>query len=251
MNLDLSSILLVIVAIAPGQFAQRSRDKLIPRSFAPQGVSGELAELVALGVATHGILIILASLILLASGWLCHRSPDYFFAVIDRLIAGRLWSQHIVETALVFSCYIFLSFVVSYFLGLAYGILGMKNSFTTLLFTKATWLTRWFGVKRLLEDKPIIYEVLPPPIDDSAQRCVFVEIEMKHNCGFYSGQVRQFAIVKDEEPHKPVYLIDVWFKPDRDSTYKELQTDGIMIDLADALTMSVQQVEVVAQSNSS
>ncbi len=73
---------------------------------------------------------------------------------------------------------------------------------------------------------------------------------MKDQRGFYSGQVSQFAIVKDEEPHKPIYLIDVWFKTDRESEYKKLQTGGIMIDLADVATMSVQQVAEVTQSDS-
>lgn len=247
MNLDLTTILLVIVAIAPGRFAQRSRDRFVPRSFAPQGVSGELAELVALGVATHGILIFLVSLVLSVAGWFRHGSPDYFFAVIDGLIAGRWWSEHILEAALAFSCYVFLSFAVSYFLGFVYGILGANSSLTKLLFANATWLTRWFGVTGLLGEKPIIYEVLNPLIQNGTQKSVFVEIEMKDQRGFYSGQVSQFAIVKDEEPHKPIYLIDVWFKQDRESAYKEVQTDGIMIDLADVATMSVQQLEEVIQ----
>jgi hypothetical protein len=53
---NLSAILLVIVAVIPGLFAQRTRNQLVPRSFATQGVTAELAELVALGVATRGIL---------------------------------------------------------------------------------------------------------------------------------------------------------------------------------------------------
>jgi len=29
---------------------------------------------------------------------------------------------------------------------------------------------------------------------------------MKGGLGFYSGQLSQFAIVKDEDPHKPIFL---------------------------------------------
>ena len=71
---------------------------------------------------------------------------------------------------------------------------------------------------------------------------VFVEIELRDEQGFYSGQVSQYAIVKDEEPHKPIVLIDVWFKQNRQSEYTKIDTDGILLDLADAIAVLVKQV---------
>jgi len=67
---------------------------------------------------------------------------------------------------------------------------------------------------------------------------------MKDGLGFYSGQLSQFAIVRDEEPHKPIFLIDVWFKQNRIDDYKSVETDGVMIDLAEAATLLVKQVDV-------
>ena len=80
MKFDFSTILLVIVAVIPGLFAQRIRNQLVPRSFAPQGASAELAELVALGISTHGILVFLSATILLLVGWLRKGNSDYFFS---------------------------------------------------------------------------------------------------------------------------------------------------------------------------
>jgi hypothetical protein len=71
---------------------------------------------------------------------------------------------------------------------------------------------------------------------------VYVEIECKDRRGFYSGQVSQYAIVKDEEVHKPIVLIDVWFKSTLESEYERVETDSIMLDLADAVAIRVKQV---------
>jgi hypothetical protein len=101
--------LLVIVAVIPGLFAQRTRNQLVPRSFATQGVTAELAELIALGVATHGILAFFGATIFLLVGWLHQGDPDYFFAQFDSLITSDWCSKHIVEASLIASGYIFIS----------------------------------------------------------------------------------------------------------------------------------------------
>ena len=246
MKFDLSTILIVIVAVIPGLFAQRTRNQLVPRSFAPQGASAELAELVALGVSTHGILAFLAAAILLVVGWLHKGNPDYCFSKLDSLIAGPWCSQHIVEASLLAAGYVFVSFFFSHWLGFFYGVLRSSSPFTKRLFANATWLRRRFGVTGLLGERPIIYEVLNPELDDGITRSVFVEIEMKNGLGFYSGQLSQFAIVKDDEPHKPIFLIDVWFKKERSDLYQSVETDGVMIDLADAATLLVKQVDASA-----
>ncbi len=244
MKFDVSTILLVIVAVIPGLFAQRTRNQLVPRSFAPQGASAELAELVALGVSTHGILAFLSAIILLLIGWLRKGNPDYFFSKFDSLIAGQWCSQHIVEASLIASGYVFVSFFFSHWLGFIYGVWRSNSPFTTKLLANATWLRKWFGVTGLLGERPIIYEVLNPALDHGTTKSVFVEVEMKESLGFYSGQLSQFAIVKDDEPHKPIFLIDVWFKKERSDDYESVETDGIMIDLADAATLLVKQVDV-------
>jgi len=246
LNFDFSTILIIIVAVIPGLFAQRTRNQLVPRSFAPKGASAELAEFVALGLATHGILAFLSAITLFLLGWLRNGDPDYFFSKLDSLIAGQWCSQHVIEAFLIASCYIFVSFFFSHWLGFIYGLLRLKSPFTTKLFANATWLRKWFGVTGLLGERPIIYEVLNPALDHGATKSVFVEVEMKDGLGFYSGQLSQFAIVRDEEPHKPIFLIDVWFKKERSDNYESVETDGIMIDLAETATLLVKQVNVSA-----
>jgi hypothetical protein len=243
LKFDLSTILLVIVAVIPGLFAQRTRNQLVPRSFTPQGASAELAELVALGVATHGILAFLSAIILLLVGWLRTGDPDYFFSKLDSPLTGQWCSQHIVEVSLIAFGYVIFSFFFSHLIGFINGFLRLKRPFPTMLIAKATWLWKWLGVQGPLSERPILYEVLSPEIDHGATKSVFVEVEMKDGLGFYSGQLSQFAIVRDEEPHKPIFLIDVWFKKERSDYYESVETDGIMIDLAEAATLLVKQAD--------
>lgn len=248
MKFDFSTILLVIVAVIPGLFAQRTRNQIVPRSFAPQGASAELAELVAMGVATHATLACLAAILLVILGWVRNADPDFFFSKLDSLIAGQWISQHPVESSLIAFSYVIFSFVVSHWLGFINGLLRLKSPVTTNLFDNATWLQKWFGVAALLGERPIIYDVLSPAINHGTPKSVFVEVEMKGGLGFYSGQLDQFAIVRDEDPHKPIFLIDVWFKKERSEEYESLDTDGIMIDLADTATLQVKQVDLSAYS---
>lgn len=242
MNFDPSTILLVLIVVVPGLFAQRTRNQIIPRSFAPQGSSAELAELVALGIATHGILIAVVSLVACFVGWLARNSADYYFEIVDTFIAHHGWTQHFVEAALGLFGYVLLSFFVSHWLGFVYGMLRSKSYFTQFFFAKATWLLRIFGVTGLLGERPIVYELLNPEIVNGTANRVYVEIECKDRRGFYSGQVSQYAIVKDEEPHKPIIMIDVWFKSTLEVEYEKVETDSIMLDLADAVAIRVKQV---------
>lgn len=242
MKFDFSTIFLIIVAVIPGIFAQRARNQLIPRSFAPQGPSAELAELVAFGVATHGVIAFLGASILLFFGGLVRHDPGSFFSELNHFLLGQWCSTHIVETALISFGYIFFSFFVSHCLGFIVGLLRLKSPITAALLAKATWLRKWFGVEGLLGERPIIYEVLNSGMGHETAQSVFVEIEMKDSRGFYSGQVSQFAIIRDEEPHKPIFLIDVWFKKERSDDYEQVKTDGLMLDLSETATLQVSRV---------
>ena len=64
---------------------------------------------------------------------------------------------------------------------------------------------------------------------------------MKNAGGFYAGQLNQFAILRDEEPHKPVYLIGAFFKLLRTDFYELINAEGVLLDLADAVQVRVMQ----------
>jgi len=69
---------------------------------------------------------------------------------------------------------------------------------------------------------------------------------MKGGLGFYSGQLNQFAILRDEEPHKPIYLVKAWFKLLRTDTYEPVEAEGILLDLAETVQVRVSQTPPMA-----
>jgi multidrug transporter EmrE-like cation transporter len=198
---------------------------------------------VALGLSTHGLLILLGSVVLLILG-LCHNiRPLYFFHLIDIWPIRRWSSVHRTEVLALATCYVFLSFAVSHWLGLAYGVWRGKAPITAAVLRRAAWLQK-LGVTGLLGEKPILYEILSANVaEDGTEYTVFLELEMKNQLGFYAGQLSQFAIVRDEEPHKPIYLIDASYRRTLADDYEPLQGDGVLLDLADAAQVFVKQVE--------
>ena len=247
MKIDISTVLLVVLCVIPGLFAQRSRNLVCPRSFDEQGASAELGELVALGISTHGILLCLASLVLLILGF-CHgHFTSYFFTKLDAWPVQLWTSRHPIETLLFGTLYVFISFAFSHWFGLVYGVWRFRIPVTSLILGKSNFFTAKFlkrlGVNGLLGERPILYEAFRPRrrIEDGLENLVFVEVELKDNLGFYAGQLSQFAIIKDDEPHKPIYLISAFFKLRRTDTYEAVDADGILIDLAEAVLVRVKQ----------
>lgn len=150
----------------------------------------------------------------------------------------------------------FTSFALSHWLGIVYGVWRLHAPITTSVLSTSN-LSKELGIPRVLKrlgfsgllgERPIIYEAFSPEPaklgDDSP--LVFVEIELKDGAGFYSGQVSQFSILRDDEPHKPVYLINAYYKTERSASYSDVDADGILIDLADALVVQVKRVEMQA-----
>lgn len=71
---------------------------------------------------------------------------------------------------------------------------------------------------------------------------MFVELQLKENRGSVTGVVAGFSIANDEESHKLLYLKDVYQKSSGRSMYHKLDVDGILVDMADAVTVQIKQV---------
>jgi hypothetical protein len=66
----------------------------------------------------------------------------------------------------------------------------------------------------------------------------FVEVRMKENGGFYAGELKSFGIVSDSEPNKDFLLVNVSYKKEEADTYANLNVDGVLINFADAESLS-------------
>lgn len=247
MKIDLSTLLLVVIVVIPGLVAQRARDLLMPRSLVDKGASEELAELVAFGVFTHGVLAFFFAIVLLLIGTFSKAGPLHYFASLDQWHVTA-WANSNRSLATIGSfTYIFLSFFASHCLGLLFGVLNSEGGLTARIVVHSPWLQR-FGITGLLGERPIIYELLNAEADaDGNPKTIFLEAEMKNGLVFYSGQLSQFAIVRDEEAHRPLYMIDPWYKGTRTDSYVAISADGILIDLADVACLLIKQVQQTEQ----
>ena len=238
MKIDLSTILFIALVVSPGLFALRSRSRLVPSLLRSKGATEEIAELVSLSLLTHSFLILLAALLAALFGVGLHQDALFFFREMDgwEIVS---WSRlHGSAATLLVTAYLLLSFVLSHILGILYAAWELKGDLTERLL-KLPGLQR-FGFTGVLGEQPILYDLLSVSPGADA---VFIEARMKADAGFYSGQIDQFAIVRDEESHRPIYLIDVFYKKDRDSEYEGV-AGGLLLDLADVTSLRIEQIKV-------
>jgi hypothetical protein len=182
-------------------------------------------------------------------GQLFHR--DALFFIKDSLVlpVSTIAVNVIHLPASLLLIYVPLSFFCGWGIGFIRGLLTVWRPFSRL--------AGWFGINEttsagniwlrlvgrfLLTGRPIIYDALFPEEDETGKsKLVFVELVLKDNGGTYIGQVEAFTITRDEEEHKLLYMIDVYKENPADHTFTEMPTDGILVDLADVVTMSVRQ----------
>ncbi len=242
MKIDISTIFLVILLVLPGLFSRRSQNSVSPRSFEPQGSTEELAEFVAQGVGVHltlGFLIVLA--LTVAGAIFEHQPLAYLWAIDDPSFA--IWVQrHAMESGVLASLYVLLSFFIGSCFGLLCGVWRLNRPFTSLVVDQAKWLQR-LGVTHSLGERPMTYQVFDPRPDAWGDPCVvFIEAEMKGDLGFYSGQLKHYALVKDAEAHKPIVIESAWYKKRREDAYESVEASIVMLDLGDVVTLQVDQI---------
>jgi hypothetical protein len=82
-----------------------------------------------------------------------------------------------------------------------------------------------------------------PDLDANGDRKdVFVEAELKDDQGSITGRVASFSIANDEESHKLIYVEEVYRKAAGSNHYEKLDADGMLLDVADAITIQIKQV---------
>jgi hypothetical protein len=249
MDIDLFKVVLIFLAVLPGYLARRGSDRVIPRTQRRMGATEEIAEFLIFSVAAHFTLAIFYSCFWTLAGLWCKGSAWYFIADWSPLTPSGLLVKLGEVPAVYLAIYLLLSLFVGWFMGLGRGLLdawradelvarklGFENSRPRRFWSK--------NIERfLITGRPIIYNALFPDLDDEGYpKDVFVEIVLKDNQGSITGRVTSFSIANDEENHKLLYLKGVYRKlPDR-SQYEKLDADGMLVDIADAVTLQIKQV---------
>ena len=96
----------------------------------------------------------------------------------------------------------------------------------------------------LFEERPLSFELFSgEAVNRKTDLIYFLEIQLRDEKGFVTGELAKYAIVKDEESHRPVVLRDAQFKLTAGDTYTPMEGDRVLIDLADALLVQVSYKE--------
>jgi len=182
------------------------------------------------------------SIVALLVGLLNKHSTYAYFLAADRF-DYVLWSAfHRSEATLAISTYICISIAAGYALGIVNGWLNLNHPILRLIESspRVTKHLQRLGIFSLLEERPLSFEMFTgEAVSRRTDLIYFLELQLRDEKGFVTGELVKFAIVKDEEPHRPILLRDAQFKHDRGDDYKPMEGDRILIDLADALLVQV------------
>lgn len=227
-------ILLLIGFVVPGLIAQRAKHSLVPKPLEPLSATAELGEFVGISLVDH--LVLASAYVLLVRSWF----PEYALSVWECFHRyGLTWA--VASHYWLAASYVFISLPLGYVLGLIYGWVALTQPLRRFL-TRENSITsrflRLLGIPTLLVERPIVYDVFDAGRLD---RYTFLELEMKDERGFYSGLLAEYALVPDQEPHKLVYLQQVQYRATRTDVYEEIESDGMLLDLADVLTLRVRR----------
>lgn len=117
-------------------------------------------------------------------------------------------------------------------LGLVRGTLSLNQPFRKSLVGRE-WVRKFLvenGIFSFLREEPVWYEVLR---QRSKDELTFVQVRMKGQGGFYTGELKIFAIVDDSERDKDIYLVNVYYRGSEQDAYTPLGGNGVLLNFAD------------------
>lgn len=235
MAFDATGILVFLLAIVPGFVAQQSRHSITPRSVEPRTVLEETGDYVLNSVFIHAFLLIaFAFTFSLFFPFLLREVND---AVEQNKLLRWCWQHHYIVLF-----YYSIALLFGVLLGLVRGSLSLSQPFRKWLVGRAwaRYLLPKAGIFSFLREEPVWYEVLR---QRSRDELTFVQVRMKGTGGFYSGELKMFAIVDDSERQKDIYLVNVFYRGSEQDNYTALDGDGVLLNFGD-----IDAIQVIKQT---
>ena len=160
-KIDLSTIALILLAVAPGLAARRARRRMSAQSFEQVGPAAELGELATLSLAVHSSVIFLVAGVLASAGRLSDRDALGPFKALDEAHLGGWFSTHPSEALVLCSAYAVSSLCLGYALGLLVGWWQLRSPLSRFVegHPHLNAIARRLGVFSVLEEKPLSYEL--------------------------------------------------------------------------------------------
>ena len=246
LKIDLSTIALILLLVVPGLCAKKGRRKISARSFELTGPATELGELVALSLAAHLLLLLVCALFIPAVSMIYFHSVTQLFRLFDQVDLAA-WSYARKSEAIGISVlYVVMSVISGYWVGFVSGWLQLSHPILRLLELSPTFtkILHGLSIYSLLDEKPLAFELFTgEAISRRTDLIYFIELQLRDGKGFITGELIKYAVVKDEEQHRPIVLRDAHFKLAAEGVYEAMQGDRVQLDLADALLIQVSYQE--------
>lgn len=234
MSFELTGLVIFLLAIVPGFVAQQSRYSIVPRSLRKKSVLEETGDYVLDSVVVHGLLLILFR------AFLAIASPQTLGAVEEVIGQGEVTEWFWPHRFLV-AGYFAASLAGGFLFGLFRGILVLNQPVRNRL-TNYAWFRRLLasvGIWSFLQEEPVWYGALSRIAGDEL---VFVQVKMKDNAGYYTGELRSYGILDDSERNKDFYLVNAHYKSSREDEYRAIKANGVLLNFGDG-----ESIEVVRQ----
>jgi hypothetical protein len=235
MAFDPTGILIFLLAIVPGFVAQQARHSITPRSVQPRTVLEETGDYVLNSVFIHALLLLAFRLAFsLFSPTLLHDIND---AIEQNKLSRWGWQHHYVVLF-----YYLTALLFGVLLGLVRGSLSLSQPLRKWIVGRG-WARKLLpkaGIFSFLREEPVWYEVLR---QQSRNELTFLQVRMKDNGGFYSGELKMFAIVDDAERQKDIYLVNVFYRKSEQDNYAPLDGDGVLLNFGD-----IDAIQVIKQT---
>jgi hypothetical protein len=242
LKIDYSTIALILALVLPGLGAKKSRRKICAQSFESAGQATELGALVGLSSVVHLILLFGSAVLAVFVAVIKGQAASTYFRAVD-LVDYSSWSNsHRSEAVLAVGAYLCVSLVAGYILGLLNGWFMLTHPIGRLVKSRTQLTVRLekLGIFGLFGERPLSFEIFTgEAVSRKTDLVYFLEIRLRDDKGFVTGKLASYAIVKDEEVHRPVLLQDAQFKLAADDAYQPMEGDRVLIDLADALLVQV------------
>lgn len=235
MTFDITGFLIFLLAVLPGFVAQQSRYSIVPRSLRSKSALEETGEYVVDSAIVHGTLLLLFGLILHIFSPLTLATLDQ--AVGSEQLASWTWNQRFLVLA-----YFGTSVGVGFFFGFIRGVFALNQPIRNRLvgWRWFRWVLNKLGIRSFLQEEPVWYGALR---QGSCDELVFLQVKMRDKAGFYSGELKSYGILEDSERDKDFYLVNAFYKPEKDAEYVRLSSDGVLLNFGD-----VESIEVIKRS---
>ena len=233
MTFDVTGLLIFLLAIVPGIIAEQSRHLIVPRSLEQKGTIEQTGEYVINSLFIHAFFLIVFRVFL---SWFDSST----LMALGQAITQKQLPDWGLEHRHLLLLYVVLTLGGGYVFGFFRGVLALNQPIRTGLggYRWFSLLLERLGVHSFLQTEPVWYGVLR---QTAKNELTFMEVRMKSDGGYYTGEVKSYGLVEDSQREKDFYLVNVYFRNTVQEEYRKLDVDGVLLNFADVLSIEIKK----------